>query len=202
LTAEPLVSVRRFTESGSTVVRWRLQEDSYTKIGVERSRGAGQRNAVEEAKGQIRKEPDEKGRPRKDKSRKGESPSRLRRTEKGISYLGSPTVYALHPLYQVFLETVGLVIPPDVACPEVRIAVVGVAAASEVAEPVVVFVAVVSVADVSEPQASVDIALAFDALVPVFVVAVEVYSSGRPRFFAFPNIDYYSSSSSSVEVVG
>ena len=39
-------------------------------------------------------------------------------------------------------------IPPDVAWPEVEIAVVGVAADSEVAGPVVVFVAVASVADV------------------------------------------------------
>jgi len=76
----------------------------------------------------------------------------------------------------------------------------------EVSEPGVVFVgilfvALVSVADVAEPQASVDIAVAFDVLVPVSVVAVEVDSSGRPRFHAFPNVDYYASSSSSVEVV-
>jgi hypothetical protein len=64
------------------------------------------------------------------------------------------------------------------------------------------FVALVSVADVAEPQASVDIAVAFDVLVPVSVVSVEVDSSGRPRFLAFPNVDYYASSSSSVEVVG
>lgn len=98
-------------------------------------------------------------------------------------------------------------IPPDVACPEVEIAVAGVAADSEVAEPVVaflvvvadivseaaepvvVFVAVASGADVAEPRASVDIALVFDVLVPVSVVAVEVDSSGRPRFFVYPNID-------------
>ena len=42
---------------------------------------------------------------------------------------------------------------------------------------------------VSEPQASVDIAVAFAVLVPVSEVAVEVDSSGRPTFFAFPNID-------------
>lgn len=111
-------------------------------------------------------------------------------------------------------------IPPDVACPEVEIAVAGVAAdaevaepvvvflvvvadvVSEVAEPAVVFVAVASVADVAEPRASVDIAFVFEVLVPVSVVAVEVDSSARPRFFVFPNIDYYSSASSSVEVVG
>jgi hypothetical protein len=70
------------------------------------------------------------------------------------------------------------------------------------AEPEVVFVAAVSVADVAEPQASVDIAVAFDVLVPVSVVVVEVDSSGRPKFLAFPNVDHYASSSSSVEVVG
>jgi hypothetical protein len=70
----------------------------------------------------------------------------------------------------------------------------------EVSEPGVVFVAVVFVADVAEPQASVDIAVAFAVLVPVSVVVVEVDSSGRPKFLAFPNVDHYASSSSSVEV--
>ena len=70
------------------------------------------------------------------------------------------------------------------------------------AEPEVVFVAVVFVADVAEPQASVDIAVAFVVLVPVSVVVVEVDSSGRPKFLAFPNVDHFASSSSSVEVVG
>ena len=72
----------------------------------------------------------------------------------------------------------------------------------EVSEPWAVFVVVVSVADVAEPQASVDIAVAFAVLVPVSVVVVEVDSSGRPKFLAFPNVDHYASSSSSVEVVG
>jgi len=72
----------------------------------------------------------------------------------------------------------------------------------EVSEPGVVFVAVVSVADVAEPQASVDIAVAFVVLVPVSVVVVEVDSSGRPKFLAFPNVDHFASPSSSVEVVG
>ncbi len=67
-----------------------------------------------------------------------------------------------------------------------------------VAEPEAVSVAVVSAA---EPQASVDIAVAFDSLVPVSVVVVEVDSPGHPRFVAFPNVDYYSTSSSSAEVV-
>jgi hypothetical protein len=68
--------------------------------------------------------------------------------------------------------------------------------------PEVVFVAVVSIPDVSEPQASVGIAAAFVVLVPVSVVVVDVGSSGRPKFLAFPNVDHYASSSSSVEVVG
>ena len=68
---------------------------------------------------------------------------------------------------------------------------------SEVAEPVVVFVAVASVADVALPRASVDIALVVDVVVFVSVIAVEVYSSSRPRFFVFPNIDYVPSASSS-----
>jgi hypothetical protein len=71
-----------------------------------------------------------------------------------------------------------------------------------VVEPEVVFVAVVSVADVAEPQASDDIALAFDVLVPVSLFVVEVYSPGRPKFLAFPNADHYAISSSSVDVVG
>ena len=72
----------------------------------------------------------------------------------------------------------------------------------EVFEPGVVFVAVVSIADVAEPQAAVDIAAAFVDLVPVSVAVVDVDSSGRPKFLAFPNVDHYASSSSSVEVVG
>jgi len=67
----------------------------------------------------------------------------------------------------------------------------------------VAFVAPVFVAGVAEPQASVDNALAFDVLVLVSVVVVEVDSYGRPRVvLAFPNIDYFASSSSSGEVVG
>jgi hypothetical protein len=70
-----------------------------------------------------------------------------------------------------------------------------------VSEPGVVFVAV-SVADVAEPQASADIAVAFAVLVPVSVVVVEVDSPGHPTFLAFPNVDYYARSASSVEVAG
>ena len=56
--------------------------------------------------------------------------------------------------------------------------------------------------DVSELQASVDIVVVFVVLVPVSVVVVEVDSSGRPKFFAFPNICSFPNCSSSVEVVG
>jgi hypothetical protein len=71
-----------------------------------------------------------------------------------------------------------------------------------VSEPEVVFVAVVSVADVAEPQAFVDIAVASVVLAPVSDVVAEVDSSGRPRSVAFPNVDCYATSASSVEDVG
>ena len=143
-----------------------------------------------------------------------------------------PIFYVLYPLLQVFLETVGVVIPPDVAEPVVLFValvsvvsepVLFVASVSAVAEPVlfvasvsvvvepVLFVALVSVVsepvlfvasvsvvaepvlvaepvfDVAEPQVSVDIAVVFVVLVPVSVVAAEFDSSGRPKFFSFPN---------------
>ena len=56
--------------------------------------------------------------------------------------------------------------------------------------------------DVAGPQASDDIPVPFAVLVPVSVVAVEVDSSGRPKFLAFPNVDHYASSPSSVELLG
>jgi hypothetical protein len=68
--------------------------------------------------------------------------------------------------------------------------------------PGVVSAAAEPVVDVAEPQVSVDIAAVFVVLVPVSVVAVEVDSSGRPKFFAFPNICSFPNYSSSVEVVG
>jgi len=70
---------------------------------------------------------------------------------------------------------------------------------ASVAELEVVFV---SVADVAEPRASVDIAVAVAVSVPVSVFEVEIDSSGRPKFLAFPNVDHFANSSSSVEVVG
>ncbi len=55
---------------------------------------------------------------------------------------------------------------------------------------------------VSELQVSVDIAVAFVVLVLVSVVVAEADSSERPRFLAFPNVDCFANSSSSVELVG
>ena len=55
------------------------------------------------------------------------------------------TFYVLHPLLEAFLESVGVVILPGVAGPEVEDAVVGGAAVSGVAEPAVDVVAVVVV---------------------------------------------------------
>jgi hypothetical protein len=101
----------------------------------------------------------------------------------------------------VAFASVAVVEPEVVSVASVSVAVVEPevvsAAFVSVAEP-----EVVSVADVAEHQASVDIAPAFDVLVPASVVVVEVDNSGRPRFLAFPNVDCYASYSSSVEVVG
>jgi hypothetical protein len=71
-----------------------------------------------------------------------------------------------------------------------------------VSESEAVFVVVVSLADVAEPQASVDIAVASVVLAPASAVVAEVDSSGRPTFVVFPNVDCYATSASSVEVVG
>ena len=137
--------------------------------------------------------------------------------------------FILHP-GAVFLEVAAVVIPPGAAYPAVEIAaevpagpvvagpvvvfpvvvadpVVVVPAVvapvvSEVADPAVVFVAVASAAHVAGLRASVDIAPVVGVSAPVSVVAAEVDSSVRPSFFVFPNIDYYSNSSSSVEAVG
>ena len=81
-------------------------------------------------------------------------------------------------------------IPPDVAWPEVEIAVVGVAADSEVAGPVVVFVAVASVADVvsevAEPVVVFLVVVAdvvFEVAEPVvvFVAVSSVADVAEPR---------------------
>jgi len=106
--------------------------------------------------------------------------------------------YVLPPPFQVFLEVESVVAAAELS-PEVLVLVAEPEVASVVAEPEVVFVAVVSVA---EPPVSVDIAVAFVALVPAAVVVGEVDSSGRPKFPAVPNVDHFANSSSSVEVVG
>jgi hypothetical protein len=133
-----------------------------------------------------------------------------------LNFLSCAIFYVLPPLLQVFLEAESVVVAePEVFAlvfaaaelsPEVVVLVVEPEVVFvldlEVFEPAVVFVAVVSIADVAEPQAAVDIAAAFVVLVPVSVAVVDVDSSGRPKFLAFPNVDHYASSSSSVEVVG
>jgi hypothetical protein len=126
----------------------------------------------------------------------------------------------LPPFFQVFSEIALEVAEPVAvsASAELFLEVVSVAAdleavsvaaepqaVLEVAEPVAVSASAelsLEMVLVSEPQASVDIAVAFVVLAPVSVVVVEVYSSGRPRFLAFPNVDHFASSSTSVEVVG
>jgi hypothetical protein len=70
------------------------------------------------------------------------------------------------------------------------------------AGPEVVFVAVVFVADVSEPRVSGDIVVLFLFLVPVSVFVVEVDSPGRPKFVASPNAYSFPSPSSSFELDG
>ena len=126
-----------------------------------------------------------------------------------------PTFDVLPPLLQVFLEAESvLVAEPEVFALVFVVAGLSPEAVVLVAEPVLVVVsqpvlvvepellAAGPVFDVAEPQVSVDIAVVFVVLVPVSVVAVEVDSSGRPKFFAFPNICSFPNCSSSVEVVG
>jgi hypothetical protein len=101
-------------------------------------------------------------------------------------------------------ETFALVFVAAGLSPEVAVLAAEPEVVSPAAEPEVVVSVVESevVFVAAEPQASVDIAVAFVVLIPVSVVVVEVGSSGRPKFLAFPNVDYFASSSSSVEVVG
>ena len=102
-----------------------------------------------------------------------------------VAELSPEVLFLVFAVAELSLEILVLVVEPEV---------VFAAAEPEVSEPGVVFVA--------EPQASVDIAVAFDFLVPVSAVVVEVYSFEHPKFLAFPNVDYFASSSNSVEVVG
>jgi hypothetical protein len=64
------------------------------------------------------------------------------------------------------------------------------------------FVSAEVVADIAELQVSADTAFAFELLAPVSAAPVSVYSSVLPRFCSAPNSDWYSSFSSSAEVVG
>ena len=75
-------------------------------------------------------------------------------------------------------------------------------ASPELSPEVVVLVAEPGADYVSGPQASVDIAFAFVVLVPVSVFEDGADSSERPKFPAFPNVYYFASPSSSVEVAG
>jgi hypothetical protein len=111
-----------------------------------------------------------------------------------------PEVFALFfAAAALSAEAAVLVAEPEVFALFFAAAALSAEAAVLVAEPEVVFVVDF---DVSEPQASVDIAVAFVVLVPVSVVVVEVDNSGRPKFLAFPNVDHFASPSSFVEVVG
>jgi len=75
-------------------------------------------------------------------------------------------------------------------------------AAAELSPEAAAFAAEPGAVFVSEPQASVYIAVASVVLIPVSAFVVEADSPGRPRFPAFPNVYHFSSSSSSVEAVG
>ena len=109
--------------------------------------------------------------------------------------VAEPEIFALvFAADELSPEIVSVAVSPEVVSVSVEPEVFAVVSVAAVAEPGVVFV--------SEPQASVDIAVAFVVLVPVSFVVVEVDSSGRPKFLAFPSVDHFSSSSSSVEVVG
>ncbi|MHB9096491.1 MAG: hypothetical protein ACYC5X_01565 [Syntrophales bacterium] len=108
-------------------------------------------------------------------------------------------------------EAVALVFAVAELSPEVVVlaaepeAVALVFAVAELSPVVVVLAAapgVVFVADIAEPQASVDIAVAFAFLVPVSVLVAGLDSFGHPKFLAVPNADHFASSSSSVEAVG
>jgi hypothetical protein len=117
-----------------------------------------------------------------------------------------PTFYVLPVSLQAFLDAESLVaaeLSPEVAVSAVEPEVVSVAELSpEVAVLVVEPEVVVLVVGAAEPQASADIAVVFVVLVPVSVAVVEVGSSGRPKFLAFPNVDHFASPSSSAELVG
>jgi hypothetical protein len=119
-----------------------------------------------------------------------------------VSVVAEPEAFALvFAAAELSPEVFALAAEPEVvsavAEPEVVFALVFAAA-----EPSLEVLALVAEPGVVEPRAFVDIAVAFVVLVLVSVFVVEVDSSGRPKFLAFPNVDHFASSSSSVEVVG
>ena len=118
-----------------------------------------------------------------------------------------PSVLLADPLFLAAEPGVAFAAPVFVAAvaelqASVDSALVFVALLFAAAEPGVAFAAPVFVAAVAEPQAFVDIALAFEVLAVASVAVVEADSHRRPKYFAFPNVDHCSNSSSSVEVVG
>jgi len=98
------------------------------------------------------------------------------------------TFCLLHPFLEVFPGTAGFLLYSCFAGIDAEFSAVVVAAASEVAE-------------LSEHQASADIAVVFEFLAAVSAVAVEADNSVRPSCFPVPNYDYYPTVPSSVEVV-
>jgi hypothetical protein len=111
------------------------------------------------------------------------------------------TFPAACPLVHVLPVTFSVAVFPCVAGPVVEHAAALAVAAAAVSEHEFFLVAHASVAGVAAPQASVGIFPAFDFSVVVSRVAAEDDSPGHPRFLAFPNGDYYASSSSSASVV-
>jgi hypothetical protein len=102
--------------------------------------------------------------------------------------------------------SVGVVAPGVVSVVLVAAARISVApvaeppASADIAFVFDVAVVLAALADAAEPPVSADIVPAVDVSAPASVFGAEVDSPGRPRFFAFPNIDSCSSFSSYCEV--
>ena len=92
-------------------------------------------------------------------------------------------------------------IAPGVVGPEGENAVVGVAAAAVEPEVSELVFAPEDIADVSEPQVSAGIAVAFVVLIPACVLVFGVGIPGPPRSFVLPSFCSFANSSSSAEVV-
>jgi hypothetical protein len=106
----------------------------------------------------------------------------------------------------VVSASVGVVEPGVVSVVRVAAARISVApvaeppASADIAFVFDVAVVLAALADAAEPPVSADIVPAVDVSAPASVFGAEVDSPGRPRFFAFPNIDSCSSFSSYCEV--